>query len=329
MTTRLNNISIVSKNRNIEIPEAWINIQDDEEICGTYGEFEDSLNSDWDILLNCITFGGHLTNKLRNRKAFVLTTKRLVVVVIDGEDGVIPLSDRGCKVDVRSLYFGSIKSGYITSNDPVNDLETGVWTEGGFISLKFKDVVHALPFVKLLHQSVNRYHAKDSNISMKDAFEDMLARNGTSINQLSRLSQYHSRQSHPHRINNPDLLPMMDGESIVDVYNGQVFHSPFGTSTFFLNIINKVIGFINYLFERDVMPKANYVCSKRLLGTCWPALPFIVTCGSYPESSLSEVIITDNTIFHINRTAVVGGPHDPKHTCTLFPKESTVRLVWM
>ena len=309
MTTRLNNISIVSKNRNIEVPESWINIQEGEDICGTYGEFDDKLHSSFEVFLDCISFGEFYKTRLRNRRAFILTTKRLIVVVVDGKDGVIPLSDRGCKVDVRSLYFGSsgVKSGYITSNNPERQLETGIWTDAGLINLRFKDVPNALLFVKLMHQSCNRLGDENGHINLKTAFRDMFDRTGTYLQHRSRMDLFNERQAHPHRINNPDIIPMMDGESILDCYNGQVVYNPFGSSTCLLNIMNKTISLINYIFERDIVPKANYVCSKRFLGVCWPLVPGFFSCGSFPHTSLSEVVVTDYTVFHINRTAPYGG----------------------
>jgi hypothetical protein len=76
------------------------------------------LPSGWEIFLCCVTFGAYYYAKLRAKSwensAVILTTKRIIEVVVIQPKGRVPVSLHNCKVNTRSYFPGDdILSGFM------------------------------------------------------------------------------------------------------------------------------------------------------------------------------------------------------------------------
>ncbi len=86
------------------------------------------------------------------------------------------------------------------------------------------------------------------------------------VDHFARMQSYFSRPNLNNRLNNSELLPLMDAEEIRNFYKGEVCYKPFGESMFGINVLNKAIAFVNYVMDRAYFPKASYICSKSNCG---------------------------------------------------------------
>ena len=96
-------------------------------------------------------------------------------------------------------------------------------------------------FYRLLHRAASRVSTSTNDISMKSFYAKKTSFEKARIEE--RLKAYQDRPMLSNRITNIDLVPTMDSDSLIDVFNGHVNYEPFGVSTFLLNTMNRFILF--------------------------------------------------------------------------------------
>jgi hypothetical protein len=99
----------------VTVPLKWMPLMADEKVIAGVGQ--SYIISSLEIFLSICTFGCYflfvLRRKMLMRSALILTTKRIVEIVIFQRKGRFPVSFGNVDVTVRSLFPGEIKSGFI------------------------------------------------------------------------------------------------------------------------------------------------------------------------------------------------------------------------
>ena len=280
---KLNNVTIVDTNGKISIPRDILCLLPDEVVYSTSGQVYIPSYVDWiTCVCRCLTIDACyycriLRIKRFNRSALILTNKRLLQVDIYERSGTIPITMSNFSLQVRSYFLGKVLGGYIFSNSKKH-LQAGIETPGGTIGVNFIGTYRrALPFAMALQNGISR------NAIQCDL--DMFKRDFSKESTLDM-----------------GLLPLTSGEVVIDWLRGSKLWESFGSNPAILGAWNTCL---TYIYGN--IQSVGHVCSKESCGKlCFPALPYVCSCGLRPFQSFDDIIITNKSIMKYSKTQNFG-----------------------
>ena len=287
-------ITLVHEKDNFEItfPARWLPLSPGEEIISATGRVPKFTC--WDAFMTLITLGGYSCYHTKTYTALVLTTRRVAEVDLKQNKGIIPSDLQHFQINVKSLFPGQVKAGYIRSNTKL--IESAISTSGGQVIVCLP--THMASFAQRMHSSHTRGHALDTGIPacLPAAFRPAIGDNSDS------------------KFNATDkaYLPLLTNETLLYRYEAG---TNYGTPCCSIGVKKR---------------GKHALCGESVFCCTFPAGPFrgllvaltsIVTCGDKPVPAKQEILVTSNSLFYTS--------FDAKESCCAKKGDPAYFVSWV
>ncbi len=303
----LTNFSLVDDDGNVTIPAKWIPLSPGEEVVSAVGQFYKPTCCE--ILLSVATLGyyyvRHIRSKLFERSAIILTTHRVVEILLFQSRGKVPAELGSVDVIIRSYFPKQVHSGYIRSGDGYS-IQSSIYSAHG-------QLVVSLPSTQLIFaQKMQLVASRETALNVQD-IEDMLP-DISHLHGASALGQQEDEDDHQSgsdatrhgsKVKYSDsklapidqiLLPLMPHEHLVHRFQGGSIYKPCCLLNFGL--------FKSYLCSFATS-------SPNTISTfSWVTLVRVLTCYTRPLLNTPSCIITNHTVYYISNVTSMGMASD-------------------
>eukprot|EP01034_Spumella_vulgaris_P026386 gene26386-32960_t len=303
----LTNFTLVDDDGNVTVPIKWIPLSLGEEIVSAVGQFYKPTCAE--IILSVFTLGWYyvrfIRSKLFERSAIILTTHRVVEVLLFQQRGKVPAELGSVDVIIRSYFPKQVHSGYIRSGDG-HSIESAIYSSHG-------QLVVSLPSTQLLFaQKMQLVSTRETALDLREV-EGMLpdishlqSATTTGNNVMNRDEESEkSTRSNFAKIKYDDaklspidqiLLPLMPNEQLLHRFQGGSGYKPccllnFGCFKSYL------CNFANY--SPNVVYRCGLVSFIQLL-----------TCSKRPLLTTPSCLVTNHTLYYIACTTTMSGAND-------------------
>ena len=212
----MHDFSIVGDGNEVTIPTKYIPMTAGERIISTVGQKYVTSTSEyiWAVCTLGFTYWKSLRHKQKQRTAHILTNHRVVEFLVEANKGFVSNSlTQHLKIRVRSIYPGTVVSGYIKNDG--KELTSSILTEAGNVSLILPIGVESAFFAQAMQSvSTRQALALDTNAvpELAESEAERLALGGDSTNEL-----FGHVSTMPAEV--CQLLPLNEGEKAIHYYD--------------------------------------------------------------------------------------------------------------
>ncbi len=285
----LSNFSLVDDSGNVTVPKKWVPLSPGEEIISAVGHAYNMTCCTW--LLSIFTFGCYYLNiarpKVIRRYAYILTTHRIVEIILVQKKGKVPAELGSMDMLIRSYFPKEILSGCIRSAGlyafsslltPHGTITLKIPSDHFIFAQKMQLATSRYPKIPIadFNDLTHRFFAANPKLqepvqSLTDnAYDEEV--NAQNILDYSQRKFLSTKLSPLERI----LLPLLPREKLLNRFQGgaQYLPSCFGLISMF----------------RD-HPNAWHCFS-------WVSLVKCISCCSLPMVTVNTSVATDHTLFY-------------------------------
>jgi hypothetical protein len=298
----LSNFSLVDDSGNVTVPKQWVPLSAGEEIVCAMGYGYQMTT--FDYLLSCLTLGWFYLRCLRShvirRSAYILTTHRIVEILLIQKKGKVPAELGNMDITIRSYFPKEVLSGYIDSRGLT--VESSLLTVHGALVLQVPSD-HFI-FAQKMQLATSRY-PKLPIESRADLEANFL--NQEELNKmqdpfslanpyqlepeqlpLSEILDYSERKFLSDKLTSSEklLYPLFPNEDLLFRFQSGAHYLPFG----WLGCGNRFSKALCTFFQEN--PNHFMVCSLVSLVKC-------LTCCTRPLVSVNSAVVTNRTFFYM------------------------------
>lgn len=265
LTADRDDVQVVNDSGEVKLPKRWVPLLPSETIVGVMGQIYKMKSYDW--VFTILTLGLYYLFFIRRKKfqrsATVISTKRIVEVLINQRAGTIPTHLSNFTVRIRSFFPQTINSGYISGRK--RRVVSAIRSVAGELSLEMPKT--QIAFARAMHFTASRGFPLDVPIApSKDS--------DTAMDDLER-----------------DVVPIMGDEKLIKRLNGGSAWEPCCTD-------NKAL--VAKCNEACVFPgneKGVGVFSRQTLGMFFPCIPWCLSCGFRPFFRRNDMLVTNKALY--------------------------------